>query len=411
MLLGRALVGASGFLRTLILARLLSPHDFGAMGATLVVLNAVEALTETGYETALVQRRDDVDRFYDTAFTIQVIRGLVLAVLLWLAAPLAAAFFREPVLVPVLRATAVVVILRGVANPARVRWIRDLRFDTLFWWRLPEVVVTLVVAITLGFVLRNVWALVIAFIASQVTSTVASHIVARRPVHLALDRERIRELTHYGKWVLATQVMTFLSLQGDNAFVARALGVAALGFYQVAFRIAELPIVGLTQVVTQVGLPSLSALHRERERLAAWYFAAQRLVLAAHGAFVVVVLLFGGAITRVILGARWLPIVPALKILVVGMLFRSVVTLGATLFNALGEPRFAYQLNAVHLVIMAATIYPLTQWMGGLEGVATAVSLSLVGATVLYVWRVRVTLGLDWREQLAHLAARFSATA
>jgi len=411
VLLGRALVGASGFLRTLILARLLSPHDFGAMGATLVVLNAVEALTETGYETALVQRRDDVDRFYDTAFTIQVIRGLVLAVLLWLAAPLAAAFFREPVLVPVLRATAVVVILRGVANPARVRWIRDLRFDTLFWWRLPEVVVTLVVAITLGFVLRNVWALVIAFIASQVTSTVASHIVARRPVHLALDRERIRELTHYGKWVLATQVMTFLSLQGDNAFVARALGVAALGFYQVAFRIAELPIVGLTQVVTQVGLPSLSALHRERERLAAWYFAAQRLVLAAHGAFVVVVLLFGGAITRVILGARWLPIVPALKILVVGMLFRSVVTLGATLFNALGEPRFAYQLNAVHLVIMAATIYPLTQWMGGLEGVATAVSLSLVGATVLYVWRVRVTLGLDWREQLAHLAARFSATA
>jgi O-antigen/teichoic acid export membrane protein len=98
-----------------------------------------------------------------------------------------------------------------------------------------------------------------------------------------------------------------------------------------------------------------------------------------------------------------MPIVPALKILTVGMLLRSVVTLGATLFNALGEPRFAYQLNAVHVAIMAVTIFPLSRLLGGLPGVATSVSLSLLGACLLYVWRVRGTLGLGWRDQIAHL--------
>jgi O-antigen/teichoic acid export membrane protein len=404
-LLGRALVGASGFVRTLVLARLLTPRDFGAMGATLVVLNAIEALTETGFETALVQRREDVDRFYDSAFTLQVLRGIGLAALLWVGAPLGAAFFREPVLVPVLRAIALVVILRGLANPAKVRWVRELRFDTLFWWRLPEVATSLVLAIVLALVLRNVWALVITFIATQAVTTVVSHILARRRVRLSLDRARVRELAHYGKWVLATQVMLFLSLQGDNAFVARVLGVAALGFYQVAFRVAELPIVGLTQVVSQVGLPSLSALHAERDRLTAWYFAALRIVLLAHAAFVALVLLAGGPLTRLMLGERWLPIVPALKILAVAMLLRSVVTLGGTLFNALGEPRLAYQLNATHLAIMAMTIYPLARLLGGLEGVALSVALGLLGAAALYVWRMRSTLGLGWRAQLAYLLA------
>ncbi len=403
--LARTLVGASGFARTLVLARLLSPHDFGLMATAFVILGAVETFTGTGFETALIQRRDDVDNFYDSAFTIQALRGAALAALLWLAAPVAAAFFRGPGLVPVLRAICLVMVLRGVANPAKVRLFRELRYETLFWWSLPEVVIGLGLAIGLGIVLRNVWALVIPVIASQAVATVVSHILARRRPRLVLDWTRLREIARYSKWVLATQVVTFLSVQGDNAFVARMLGIGPLGFYQVAFRIAELPVTGFTQVVNQVALPSLSALHGERGRLKSWYFAAQRVVLLANAAFAALVLAFGARLTRGLLGPGWMPIVPALKILAVAMVLRSVVTAAGVLFNALGEPRLTYRLQGARLAIMAATIYPLSRVMGGLEGVAASVLLSLLGAGLVYGASLRATLGVGWVEQLRRLAS------
>jgi lipopolysaccharide exporter len=401
--LARTLVATSGFARTLVLARLLSPVDFGAMGAALVILAALEAFTGTGFETALLQRRGDIDHLYDSVFTIQLLRGVGLAALVWMAAPFAAAFFRGPVLVPVLRAVGVVLILRGLANPAKLQLYRELRYDTLFWWSLPEVAISLGSAVALGVVLRNVWALVISLIATQAVATVLSHIIVARAPRLALDRAAIREVAHYSKWVLATQAVTFLNVQGDNGFVARALGIGSLGFYQVAFRIAELPVTGFTQVVMQVALPSLSALQRERDHLRSWYIGAERIVLIVHGAFVALILLFGAPLTHAFLGPIWMPIVPALKILVVAMLLRALVDLAGTLFNAVGEPRLAYRLHGTRLAIMAVAIYPLSQLMGGLQGVAVAVLLSLIGAMALCLRDVRTTLGAGVLDQLREL--------
>lgn len=363
------------------------------MGVALLVMSGLEAVTGTGFETALLQRQGDIEEFYDSAFTVQVLRGLALAVLLWLVAPLAAAFVHAPAVVPVLRAIAFVVVLRGCSNPARVRVFRDLRYDKFFWWSLPEVVVVLSLSIILGIALRNVWALVIPTIAGQAVATAVSYVLARRAPRFAFVPARVKELVAYSKWVLGTQVMTFLSLQGDNAFVARFLGVGALGFYQVAFRIAELPVTGFTHVVTQVGLPTLSALQSDRARLRSSYAAAQGMVVAVHGAFVAVILLFGGLLVHTALGTRWMPIVPALKVLAVAMLIRSVVEVASTLFNAMGVPRFSYRLHTLRVLAMAVALYPLSQWLEGITGVAVAVLLSLAAALILCEKQLRGTLG------------------
>ena len=401
--LARTLLTASGFARTLVLARLLSPQDFGLMGTALVVLSAIEAFTGTGFETALMQRRGDNSGLYHSAFTIHLARGGALAALIWIGAPVAAAFFHGPALMPVLRTTGLILILRGLTNPAMLELYRDLRYDTLFWWSLPEVAVGLASAVALGIVLRNVWALVWSLIAAQAANTVVSHVLARRPPRLTLDRAGIRELTHYSKWILATSAVTFLSLQGDNGFVAKALGFGALGFYQVAFRIAELPVTGFTQVVMGVALPSLSALQHERDRLLSWYVGAQRLVLLVHGAFVALILPFGAPLTRALLGPKWLPIVPALRILAIAMLLRAIVDLAGILFNAVGVPRLAYRLQAVRLAGLAVAIYPLSRVMGGVEGVAVAVLVGLVGATLLGLRTVRTLFGVGLLDQLRQL--------
>lgn len=401
--LGRAVGRASGFIRTIVLAHLLSPGDFGLMGTALVLLSTVETFTGTGFETALIQRRRHVERFYDMAFTVHLLRGVALTAVFWGAAPLAASFFGGPALIPVLRVVGLVPLFRGCANPARLRFVRRLQYDALFWWGLPETLVNLGLAITLGFLLRSVWALVIPVVASQAVAAVVSHLMVGRTPRFALHWSRFREIARYGKWVLGAQIMTFLSQQGDNAFIAKVLGMAPLGYYQVASRVAELPVTGFSQVVGEVALPSLSALHADRDRLRDWYFTAQRAVLVAHGLFLVPVLAFCGPLTRLLLGARWMPIVPTLRILAVAMVLRSVITIAGTLFNALGEPRISYQLTAVRAVLMAVTIYPLGRVLH-VEGVAIAVLIGVIGATLFYVRALRTTFGLDWRGQARHLA-------
>ncbi|HUL48721.1 MAG TPA: lipopolysaccharide biosynthesis protein [Gemmatimonadales bacterium] len=391
--LARTLVGFAGFLRTLVLARLLLPQDFGAMGTALVVLGAVEALTATGFDTALMQRAGDIDAFYDSAFTVQLLRGIALAIFVWLAAPMASTFVNAPILTSVLRAIAVILLLRGLANPAKLRFYRELRYETLFWWSVPEIAVGLGLSIALGFALRNVWALVIPAIAAQAVAVIVSYVLARRRPRLALERSRLRELVRYSKWVFGTHVMTFLSLQGDNGFVAKMLGIGSLGFYQVAFRVAELPVTGVTQVLNQVALPTLSGLQVERPRLRSWYAGAQSLILIIHGAFVVLILLAGRPLVHILLGATWMPIVPVLKILVVAMWIRSIVDFSGTLFNAVGEPRLTYRLHVIRVVIMVIAIYPLSQLMNGISGVAASIVLSQFGAALLCLKYLRSTLG------------------
>ena len=378
------------------------------MGTALLVLGGIEAVTATGFETALQQRQGDVEPFYDSAFTIQVFRGLVLGLLVWLVAPVAADIVAAPIVAPVIRAASVILVLRGFYNPARVRLFREFRYDVYFWWSLPEVAVTLGLSIALGIALRSVWALVISALAGQAVSTAMSYAMVRRRPRLSLNRVRIRELAHFGKWVFASQLMTFLSLQGDNAFVAKVLGIGPLGLYQVAFRIAELPVTGFTQVVTQVALPALSAIQTERQRLRSWYVTAQGIVVAVHGTFVGLFLLFGGPLVHVLLGDRWLTIVPVLKVLVIAMFFRSMVDVSSTLFNALGEPRYSYYLHATRVAIMATALYPLSRIVHGITGVAIAVLLSLLGAMILCVHRLHTMLGGGWIGEMRLLIAKRS---
>ncbi|HEX2166137.1 MAG TPA: oligosaccharide flippase family protein, partial [Longimicrobiales bacterium] len=149
-------LGAS-VLRTIVVARFLDPTAIGLMGIALLALGFVEAVASTGVDTALIAKRDDVERYIDPAFTIQLIRGFVVCGLLWIAAPGLAWAFQNGAAVSVIRSVAVLAALRGLANPAVALAVRALEFRRVFWWSLPEVLSALCVTVALAFVRRDVW--------------------------------------------------------------------------------------------------------------------------------------------------------------------------------------------------------------------------------------------------------------
>jgi O-antigen/teichoic acid export membrane protein len=312
---------------------------------------------------------------------------MLIAVLLWVAAPLVASFFGAADAVPVIRAMAAAPLLHGLSNPAVTLLVRRIEFGRVFWWSLPGVVTGFVLAVGVALARGDVWALVAGAVGAQAVATASSYAMLPRRPGLRVSREGVRRLLHFGKWVSGARILAWLSLSADNAVVGRFLGAGALGVYQVAFRVGELAVVTFTHAVVQVALPALTQL-RGSAQLGRGFRAALRLVLVANCAFAVGVLLWGGTLLARLLGPEWLPAVPVLRILVVAMVFRAVVVVAGELFHALRRPGITVRVNAVRLAVMLATIFPLVHRYG-MEGVAISVLLASAAAAALSLHRVR----------------------
>lgn len=371
-----------GAVRMVLVARLIGAAQMGTAGVALLVVTTLEALTSMGTEVALVTRRGRVEEDLDPAFTLELLRGAALGALALAAAPLAAQLLSTPGATPLIRVLALLPLLRGLANPAAALLVRGGRFQRLFWWGVPEAVAGMVVGVAVAVVRRDAWALVASALAMQVVGTGLSYAMVPYRPRLRLRGRGVRRLLHYGGAMNRTRILTFLSLNLDNMLVGRFLGPAALGLYQVAFRVAEIPAVTLTRAAARVALPMFGSLRGDPRALTRRYLAVVGSVGAALCVCAAFVLLLGERGVRWMLGPDWTRMVPALQLLSLAMVFRTVMQISDQLFGALSRPRLSVPVQGVRFAVLAIALYPLLRW-DGLRGVATAVLLAHAGGALV----------------------------
>jgi O-antigen/teichoic acid export membrane protein len=149
-----------GLIRTVVLARLLSPSDFGLFGIALLSISIIENFSQTGIQAALVRKKNDIASYLNTAWTITALRGIVLFMILFAVAPVIAKFFNSQQATAVIRVIAVSTLFSGFKNIGLVYFQRELEFRKQFTYELSGVLADVVIAIVLAFVLQSVWALV-----------------------------------------------------------------------------------------------------------------------------------------------------------------------------------------------------------------------------------------------------------
>ncbi len=387
---------AIGAVRSLVAARLIGAHEVGTFGIALLVLATVDALAASAADTALITHRGDPDADLDLTFTLRLGQGLLGALLLWVSAPLAGAFFGSATLPALIRALALVPVIRGAANPAAVLLVRRAEFRRLFWWGLPELAAATLLVVVVGRMRGDAWAPAASMIGAQVVTTAVSYALAPRMPRLVVRGPGRARLLHFGRWTQATRILMFVGLYLDNALVGKVLGATALGLYQIAFRIGEIPIGTVGRAAAQVMLPALARLRARPERLRRAYGRMLRLVVHANAALALLVVVAARPVVAALLGPAWLPAVPVAQILVVAMVLRNVMQLGSQLLYALDLPRPVFVVNAARIGVLAAVIWPL-MGLWGMRGVAVAVLLSCVAAAVGSVLATRAALGAGGR--------------
>ena len=244
-----------GLVRIIVLARLLSPEDFGLFGIAILSISVLETFSNTGFKAAIIQRQENTESYLDTAWTVSVIRGIFLFLCLIFSSPYIAEFFNSSQAEMVIRVIAISTLLFGFRNIGVLFFQKELEFNKQFTYELSGTLVELTVAIILAIKLQNIWALVYGNLAANFVRLFLSYLIHPYRPRLKFDMERFRELFGFGKWVLGSGILIFLITQGDDIFVGKVLGVAALGLYQMAYTFSNLPATEICHVISQVTFP------------------------------------------------------------------------------------------------------------------------------------------------------------
>ena len=374
-----------GLGRLVIMARILSPNDFGLFGVALLILGLLETSSETGFQAALIQKKGDIMPYLDSAWTVMIIRGITLFSILYLLAPYAAMFLEVPESKIIIQVIGISFLFQSITNIGIIYFQKELEFNKQYVYQLSGTVADFIVALSAVLILKNVWALVFGILAGSLARAIVSYIIHPYRPRLNFDLRKSLELFGFGKWILGSSILVFLINQGDDLFVGKVLGITALGFYQMAYRISNMPQTEYTSVITQVVFPAYSKLQDNLPQLRGSYLKVLKVSSLLSIPLGGGIMIFAPDITQIFLGEKWMPMVPALQVLAIHGLLRSVVFPGPV-FMALGRPDLKTKLQLMGLFILAILIYPFAvQW--GLVGVALAlvVRVVLAGSTAIFI--------------------------
>jgi len=392
----------------LVVARLLSPADFGIVSMAAILYSYLKYVGEFGIPTVVVTLRDLTEDQLAQLNGIAVLLGLLaLGASCALAYPVAI-FFKTPRLVAVVVVTCLALVALGLRAVPEGLLSKDLRFR---WLSLVDGGCdVLAAAITLLMAFRGFayWSLVVGNLVAAAARSAL--IVNARPHRFALPRLRsIRKELIFG-WHVLVSILSWNSYTSlDNVTAGRVLGPSALGFYGMAWNLANVPLEKVTSLVTTIIPSYLSTVQTEPAALRRYVRGLTELMALATFPATVGLALVGCELIPIALGYKWKPMVPALEILCAYAAVRSLVALLDKVLTAVGKTRFVMWDQLWALVLMPSAFYLGSRW--GIAGIAWGwVAAYPLVALPLY-WKTFKTIHMKFGEYFRALRPALDGTA
>lgn len=378
--LGEAVIRVLSFLKSVILARLLTPEMFGLMGLCSIVIRTIETFTRPGIAQALIQREAPFEEARDTAFTLLFVRGIILASILMVAAPYVASFFESEDLDEMLRVLSAVFVIGGLANVNTINRQKELSYRSLTYLNQATTFIGTVITVGFAFWFRNVWALVIGQIATTICQAVLSYyFVGGRP-RFSMDKRIAAELLSYGKFITASSAVIFIASSLDTAVIGKVLGAEQLGFYVLAFTLANLVTASLSKLASGIMMPAYSKIQSDLEVLRRAYLRTLSVVLLICLPATVGIFITAEYIVHNVYGDKWSNAIAPLQILVIFGMIRALASINGYLFEGIGKPQISLYVSLARLVILVPLIIPMTAKFG------------LVGSA----YAITIVMGIQW---------------
>jgi O-antigen/teichoic acid export membrane protein len=256
---GNALSAGASFLRNIAIARLVSVEDFGVVVLLSMTLSIIETVSNLAIDRLLIQAPDGDDpQLQAAAHALQVVRGVIGGLIVYLAAIWVAALFKISHATWAFQVLALVLVIRSFVHLDTVRFQREMHYQPTFWVDAFPQAVSLVIAVPLAYWLRDYSAIVWAMLGQAVVQIAITHRLATRPYRWAWARQTMRRILSFGWPLLANGLLMFAIFQGDKAVIAVAFTPEVVGWYGAAFMLSMAPATLITSVIQSLLLPILA---------------------------------------------------------------------------------------------------------------------------------------------------------
>lgn len=372
-----------GLFNTVILARLLSPEDFGIVAMAMIFQVLIEGMINLNVQLVLIRNQSAGPAHYHTAWTIGILQFALIALVLVAGAGFASDYYQEPRLQVVVYVMALAIFLRGLVNIGVVDFRKELNFALDVKYEIFSQAVRIVATIGLAIWLRSYWAMVLGILSGSVAAVVLSYIMS--PFRPRLSLEKFGEIFGVSTGIWLENLNRFVSMQADRLILGRLVPTATLGGYSVAVDLARLPSGELVLPLSRALVPGYARVKDDLPRMAGFF----RILLGA-ASLCAAPIAFGFPLiavdfVAVVLGDQWGFIVPMLQIGAVLAVIELLAGTNRPLLLAAGGLRPLNIALSVETLSLISVVYPAFQWQGvegvllGLIGVRSLALLLLFG--------------------------------
>ena len=353
----KIVVKGAAFVIGIILARILSPSDYGLIGMLAIFITISNVFIESGFAKALIQNQECKDIDFSTAFVTNVTISLLIYVVLYISAPYIALFYDEPSLTLITRALSVNFVIGALNIVHRAKLMAKVDFKSLAIINFWGTIIGGAIGIFFAYKGYGVWALVFQTIASTASMMFMFPFYSKWTPSIKFATDSFRRLFNFGSKLLVTGVVATIVNNLTTILIGRYYKSGALGYYTRATQYSDLAATTINDVFNTVTFPVLSSLQNDKENLVRIYRRILFYTALITFPLLILLVLLAEPIVVIMLTDKWLPCVPLLQILCVARMFTPISSINMNILNAVGRSDLFMKIDLSKIpFILLATI-------------------------------------------------------
>jgi O-antigen/teichoic acid export membrane protein len=393
------LAKALGLISTIILARLLTPNDFGLVSIVMLVIYFFNIFSETGCKQYLLSLPEVTNQELNTAWTLNIISKTIISGVIMLFAPYSASFFSEPQLTMTLYVSALIPFINGLENPAIYLAKRNFNYQGIFKLNLISKIISFTITISLAYYLKSHWALIFGTLTHFSLMTIGSYFIM--PFKPSFSLKQIKKQWDYSKWIFVRGLVGYTRAKIDTFILAKSFLTAELGLFNVAKEFAMLLQEQIAMPLQDIVMTSVQKVKGNEQNVASVIEKFSTLLVCLILPAVIGLAMLSDKVMLVVLGEQWLDAAPLLAVLaILGFSTSLVVVLSAAL-SALSKTKLIFQLD----LITTSLILVILVLSRNLDITTFAMVRSLLGFVVLfgYLLALRFVIKLRLLKYLVNM--------
>jgi PST family polysaccharide transporter len=386
------------FLRNIILTRILAPEVFGLMAITLAISSFLDSFTEVGVKQSIIQNTKGKEIiFLNGAWWVSTIRAISLYLLSFFLAPLIAGFYNNPELIPLMRVAFLSILFRGMISVKVYAEIKQLRFKKWAIINNGGGIFGVIIAIILALYLKNVWALVLGFVAESAIRFLLSYMLCPLFPTLKFDRTTLNDLFKYTRGMIGLPILTFIFMHVDVFVLGKLSTNYNLGLYSMALALSYIPIRLVSMLISEILMPAFSGMQGNFEKINNTLFSITKLITNLTFPVLFFLVFYAKHILSIVYGPGYISVAVPFAIISITAILRLCMEPIVGIYLAIGKPAAHRYFTIIRAVMILALIYPAVKKFD-MIGAASSGLIAMIFGLYLQVTKLKSITKVDLKK-------------